>query len=314
MSFRQVWILSITLAVIATMILGALTRLTGSGLSMVEWEPLSGILPPLSAEAWNQEFHRYQQFPEFKSRPLDLEGFKAIFWWEFNHRLLARSLVFIVLLPFLVLLVHRQATLQDFKRMSLLLLLIAVQGGLGWYMVKSGLVQVPHVSHLRLMVHLVWGSLIVGFLARWLRLESPLITLKVNPRDKPFLQILIGLCLAQMALGALVAGSRAGYMYNTFPKMGDSWGPPEFFFFPTLTENLIYNHVNLQFFHRLGGWILLGAGVYAFWRRHYFIATLIGVQFLLGVFTLIFIIPIPLAALHQLGAILLFYTLHFSLP
>ena len=297
------------------MSVGAMTRLTGSGLSIVEWKPLSGVVPPLNALSWDQEFQRYKQFPEFQSNPsLSLEGFKYIFWWEFSHRLLARSIVVLILLPYFILLLWRKDSARDLKQVLLLLILIGIQGALGWYMVQSGLVKVPRVSHLRLMVHFIWASFIIGFLARWLRAETQDDRWPARPQDLFYLKFLSGVCLAQMALGALVAGSRAGYIFNTFPKMGDTWTPSQFSIFPTVTENLIYNQINLQFFHRLGGWLMLVAGIYAFWRKFYLIGSLILIQFLLGVFTLILMIPVSLATFHQLCAVILFFVLQFNLP
>lgn len=313
MSFRQIWIISIALVVLATMGIGAMTRLTGSGLSIVEWRPLSGVIPPLSSDQWTEEFLRYQQFPEFRSNPhVTLDDFKTIFWWEFSHRLFARSLIFVILLPFVFLCLRRQNTARDLKKLSLLLLLGAVQGALGWYMVKSGLVQVPRVSHFRLTVHFVWASLIMAYLAQWLREEGPADIRPVSPNDVKVLQILSAICLLQMALGALVAGSRAGYIFNTFPKLGNTWFPANFFIYPTITENLFHNQINLQFFHRMGGWVILAACIYTLVRRYYAISILIMVQFSLGVLTLVMLVPPVIATLHQLFGVILFFTIRYS--
>lgn len=291
-----------------------MTRLTGSGLSIVEWKPLSGVIPPLNEMAWNQEFLRYQEFPEFKSNPnITLEGFKTIFWWEFSHRLIARSLIFVILIPFFFLILKRQATRRDFRKLVLLLLMGAIQGALGWYMVQSGLVQVPRVSHFRLMVHFLWASLIIAYLAGWLREESTDSRGEQFPQNRLFIQALSGLCLGQMALGALVAGSRAGYIYNTFPKLGDTWLPQRFLIFPTLTENLFYNQINLQFFHRVGAWLMVIAAVYALIKKYHLIGSLILIQFVLGILTLVLMVPPPVATLHQLCGVVLFFVLRYTL-
>ncbi|MBV2167801.1 MAG: COX15/CtaA family protein [Bdellovibrio sp.] len=311
--FRQVWILSIAFVVLATMGIGAMTRLTGSGLSIVEWKPLSGAIPPLNETEWSQEFLRYQEFPEFKSNPnVTLEDFKTIFWWEFTHRLIARSLIFVILIPFIFLVLKKEATGRDLRKLILLLLMGAVQGALGWYMVKSGLVQVPRVSHFRLMVHFIWASLIIAYLARWLREENTNPQCKQTSSERLFLRVLGGLCLGQMALGALVAGSRAGYIYNTFPKFGDTWWPQKFLIFPTLTENLLYNQINLQLFHRLGAWLMVIAAVYALIKRYYLIGSLIFLQFVLGILTLVLMVPPPVATLHQLCGVVLFFVLRYE--
>lgn len=291
-----------------------MTRLTGSGLSIVEWKPLSGVIPPLNEMAWNQEFLRYQEFPEFKSNPnITLEGFKTIFWWEFSHRLIARSLIFVILIPFFFLILKRQATRRDFRKLVLLLLMGAIQGALGWYMVQSGLVQVPRVSHFRLMVHFLWASLIIAYLAGWLREESTDSRGEQFPQNRLFIQALSGLCLGQMALGALVAGSRAGYIYNTFPKLGDTWLPQRFLIFPTLTENLFYNQINLQFFHRVGAWLMVIAAIYALIKKYHLIGSLILIQFVLGILTLVLMVPPPVATLHQLCGVILFFVLRYTL-
>ncbi|WP_374075258.1 COX15/CtaA family protein [Bdellovibrio bacteriovorus] len=307
MRLRQIWILSIATMLLATMGIGAMTRLTGSGLSIVEWKPISGILPPFNEVQWNQEFQNYQQYPDFKSRPsLTLKEFKVLFWWEFVHRLVARSLLLVILIPYGLLFVLGKIEKQHHRKVFGLLIFGGIQGFLGWYMVKSGLVQVPRVSHFRLMIHFIWACLILGYLAQWLGEESQSGNLPRHSRS--FVRGLSWLCLAQMALGALVAGSRAGYIYNTFPKLGDAWFPVRFFSYPDLWENFFYNQINLQFFHRLGGWILLGTSLYAFWKKIYSIFALMMAQFFLGVLTLVLMIPPPVATLHQLlGAILFFY-------
>lgn len=312
-TFRQIWIASIALVVLATMGIGAVTRLTGSGLSIVEWKPLAGTIPPLNEAQWTKEFLRYQQFPEFRSNPkVTLENFKTIFWWEFSHRLIARSLIFVILLPFAILYFRRLHTPRDLKRLSVLLVMGAVQGALGWYMVKSGLVQVPRVSHFRLMAHFVWASLIIAYLAHWLREQGTTGAKTFYVKDQILFQFLSIVCLLQMVLGALVAGSRAGYIYNSFPKFGDSWLPQNFFIYPTITENLFYNQINLQFFHRLGGWLMLAACIYTLLRRHFFISFLIMIQFALGVLTLLMMVPPAIATLHQLCGVFLFFTLRYS--
>lgn len=308
MQFRQIWIISIASLLLATMGIGAMTRLTGSGLSIVEWKPVSGIFPPFNESQWVHEFSNYQQYPDFKSRPsLTLDEFKTLFWWEFIHRLVARSLLFVILVPYGLLFLSGKLEKRHHRKVFGLLILGGIQGFLGWYMVKSGLVQVPRVSHFRLMVHFIWACVILGYLAQWLAEEQQQ-SHNLSVRSRSFVQALSWLCLAQMALGALVAGSRAGYIYNTFPKIGDTWLPVRFVIFPSLWENFFYNQINLQFFHRMGAWILLAAAFYSWWKKIYPISILIIAQFFLGVLTLVLMIPPAIATLHQLlGAGLFFY-------
>lgn len=312
MNFKKLWVLTIILVFFATMGIGAMTRLTGSGLSIVEWKPIAGVLPPLNSEAWEKEFLQYQQYPDFKSRPaMTLSDFKEIYWWEFLHRLVARAILFVILIPYGILLAQKKLEKRHHKRVLGLLLLGGVQGALGWFMVKSGLISVPRVSHLRLMVHFVWASLIVAYLAHWFKEESSKSQSILVVKDILYLKLLSWVCLAQLALGALVAGSRAGYIFNSFPKFGNAWLPESFFIYPGIIENIFYNQINLQFFHRLGGWFFFFAAIYGVLRKFYFISSLIFVQFILGILTLVLIVPPPIATLHQLVGVLMFFSLRF---
>lgn len=302
------WLLAIVGWILLTMAIGAATRLTGSGLSMVEWRPVTGVLPPVGIAQWEQEFLKYQNFPEFKANPgMSLQEFKSIFWWEYAHRLVARSLLLVILLPLGLFAIQGRLIKKDFQRVLILLGLGAVQGVLGWFMVKSGLVQVPRVSHFRLMVHFIWACLILAYLAHWLAEEKAASFPESSREPSLFLRGLSWLCLAQLAFGALVAGSRAGYIFNTFPKMGDSWWPQNFFISSSLAENLFYNQINLQFFHRLGGWLLGLAAIWGWRIGHRELPTLILFQFVLGVLTLVWAVPLPLAVLHQVMGALLFF-------
>lgn len=300
------WLLLIIGWVFLTIAVGGATRLHEAGLSIVEWRPVTGILPPLTVDQWSQEFSKYQLSPDFKSRgSMSLEDFKFIFWWEYAHRLIARMLGFFIIVPFILFWLRGQTSSQDRKRLFLLLTLVGIQGGLGWFMVKSGLVQIPRVSHFRLLAHFLWACLILSYLAFWWQQESPRVQHRHDQRT--YLRVLSYVCLLQLALGALVAGSRAGYIFNTFPKMGDLWGPSEFFMYGSWVEDFFYNQVNLQFFHRLGAWAL---GILALlgWRwgfRH--LTFLIVLQFMLGVLTLILKVPIHWAVLHQLLGAFVFF-------
>lgn len=300
------WLIFVIGWVFLIVALGGITRLEGAGLSIVDWRPVTGVLPPWGSEQWDQEFLKYQDSPDFRSRvQMSLTDFKYIYWWEYSHRLVARMLGLVLLLPFLIF--WRRGWLRhgDGVRLVVLLGLVGVQGGLGWFMVKSGLVQNPQVSHLRLMVHFLWACLILAFLASWLQRQTPGRRLPKCQRN--YLRILSYLVIVQLALGALVAGSRAGYIFNTFPKMGEQWGPEKFFVFDGWVENLFYNQINLQFFHRIGAWVL-AVLVVAGWRwGNKSIALLLLLQFVLGVFTLVLKVPVPVAVLHQiLGAFIFF--------
>lgn len=314
MQFLRLWIMSIVVILFATMGIGAMTRLTGSGLSIVEWKPLSGVLPPLHETSWQEEFSNYQQYPDFKSRPdMTLAEFKVLFWWEFVHRLVARSILLVILVPYAFLVLRKRLSSRQHLRVLGLLILGGIQGFLGWFMVQSGLVSEPRVSHFRLMIHFLWACLILAYLARWLREESPPKKIP-EPGVTQFVRVLSWVCFLQLALGALVAGSRAGYIYNTFPKFGDTWLPPSFSVYATFFENVFYNQINLQFFHRMGGWCFLFAGGHALYKELYGISSLIGLQFVLGILTLILAVPPPMATLHQLVGAFLFFYLRYLIP
>lgn len=309
----RIWILAITVMIFATMGIGAMTRLTGSGLSIVEWKPISGVFPPLTEASWQEEFLNYQQYPDYKSRPeMTLADFKILFWWEFVHRLIARSILFVIFIPYLIFFVRKDLRQRQHFRVAGLLVMGGIQGFLGWFMVQSGLVNEPRVSHFRLMIHFLWACLILSYLARWLREESP--SKSRESGTVLFMRALSWFCFFQLALGALVAGSRAGYIYNTFPKFGDNWLPSNFFIYSTFFENIFYNQINLQFFHRMGGWFFLLAGVYALYKDLYIVSSLIGLQFVLGVLTLILAVPPPVATFHQLVGAFLFFYLRYLIP
>lgn len=304
-AFRY-WLMFVIGWVFLTMALGGATRLLEAGLSIVDWRPVTGIMPPITSTQWLQEFSKYQGSPDFKARSLmTLADFKFIFWWEYAHRLIARMLGFLIIVPFLFFWRQGRTISPDGKRVLLLLFLVGMQGGLGWFMVQSGLVQIPRVSHFRLLAHFLWACLILSYLAFWLQQESTKIQHRRGQRI--YLHTLSFLCVVQLALGAMVAGSRAGYVFNTFPLMGDSWGPPVFLIYDGWVENLFYNQFNLQFFHRIGGWVL-GLLAVLGWRLGFRELTLlIFLQFILGVFTLVLRVPVSLAVLHQiLGAFVFF--------
>jgi cytochrome c oxidase assembly protein subunit 15 len=312
--FFHFWLISIVGWILLIMAIGAATRLMGAGLSIVEWKPVTGLFPPLTSEQWLQEFAKYQKFPDFKSNPLmSLQDFKFIFWWEYFHRLVARSLALIILIPFGFLILKKRISKRDSHRVLFLLGLGVAQGALGWFMVKSGLVDTPRVSHLRLMVHFVWACLILAYLASWLRSQRSEAPVVQNHGQFLFLQGLSWLCLLQLSLGALVAGSRAGYIFNTFPKMGETWLPQDFFIFSSMAENIFYNQINLQFFHRVGGWLLGLGGLIGCWLGFYTLAGLIFLQFLFGVLTLLWGVPVPIAVLHQVLGAFLFFWIRYSM-
>jgi len=296
-------------------VVGGVTRLTHSGLSMVEWQPLVGAIPPLSHADWQERFDKYRQTPEFRlvNRAMDLQGFKTIFWWEYFHRLLGRTIGLVFLLPLLWFAARRKIERRLLWPLAGIFVLGALQGALGWYMVASGLVDNPRVSHFRLTAHL--GVALAIFAAElW-------IALGLLCRRKQAMQKLAGVLpfvVFAMALsGGMVAGLRAGSAYNTFPLMNGTLVPPETFMLAPWWNNFLYNMAGVQLVHRTIFWALAVLVPLTWWRSHgrwRSRGTLAGhallaafiVQASLGISTLLLHVPIALAALHQAGAVLLF--------
>lgn len=338
------WLILYCGLIMAMISLGGVTRLTGSGLSMVDWQPIKRILPPTTTEEWRHLFELYQQYPEYqkKNRLIDLPGFKSIFWLEYFHRLLGRLLGVVFLLPFLFFYWRRRIPWFLVPRFAGLFVLGGVQGGIGWYMVKSGLINEPHVSAYRLVLHLVVAIVILtlcwqlafGFLFGHGKRLSRVSGEPDHAQDGNIgwlLAIALAVLLLQIMSGGLVAGLKAGQVSNTFPLMMGQLIPQSLWLLQPGYLNFFENPIMVHFFHR---WlavllslvlILLVSRLFLLSKilpskgdhsRRYrasaqLIILLLLVQFLLGVFTVLYSVPIPLAALHQLGAVLLWSALTF---
>ncbi len=303
--------------VFAMVVLGGLTRLTGSGLSIVEWRPLSGILPPLDDAGWRATFESYRTSPEFQKINfwMTLADFKAIYWLEYVHRLWGRLIGVAFLLPFLWFLWRRHLPRRLIPRLGLLFVLGGAQGALGWYMVASGLVERPEVSHYRLAAHLALAALIYGVLlwtALGLLLPRPSAQAASGPRL--LAAIAVGWIGLVIVTGALVAGLDGGLAYNTFPLMGGRF-LPEAMLAPPPGVALLDNPAAVQFVHRVAAavTVVLAIAVYLWCRqcanRRAAIAAgallaMTVAQAGLGIATLLTQVAIPLAAAHQAGALL----------
>jgi cytochrome c oxidase assembly protein subunit 15 len=319
------WFWSIAAVTLAVLIVGGITRLTHSGLSIVNWDPIMGVVPPLNDAQWQETFDAYRQFPEYQQRRqgMTLGEFKFIFFWEYLHRLLARAIGMVFLLPFLYFLIRGYLNGPLITRALLLFGLGALQGLVGWLMVASGLVDRPSVSHYRLAAHLSLAFLIFGgalWLARDLaaprsRTEVSDATRRMLRRGLAAIGVLLGL---QIVWGAFVAGLKAGYYYNTFPLMAGQWIPPGLLMLEPASMNVLDNPVAVQWIHRVLGTVLLLAGA-AFWwsvRRsdadaasrtfNTALLALLATQYLLGILTLLFIVPVSLGVAHQTMALVLF--------
>ncbi len=318
------WLFACCALVFAMVVVGGVTRLTHSGLSIVEWQPIVGTLPPLTDAQWQEAFAKYQATPEFRlvNHAMDVEAFKGIFWWEYFHRLLGRAIGVVFLVPLVWFAVRRRISAALAWKLATIFVLGGLQGAMGWYMVKSGLVDDPRVSQFRLTAHL--GLALAIFAAMfWLALSL------IRPADGRGGGALVALQRVSTALawlvfamaltGGLVAGIRAGFAYNTFPLMHGHVVPPEILMLEPWWRNFFYNMATVQFDHRALAWVL-ALVVPAFWWRvrrnpdasrtirlaaDAMLAAL-AVQIALGIATLVNVVPLSLAALHQAGAVVLF--------
>ena len=317
------WLLLCCTILFALVVVGGITRLTHSGLSIVEWQPIVGTLPPLSEQAWQETFLKYQQTPEYQqvNRGMSLEAFKGIFWWEYAHRLLGRTIGFIYLLPFLYFLLRRKLDRERAWQLGAIFVLGALQGALGWYMVKSGLVDNPRVSHYRLTAHL---GLAIAIYAAMLWVALGLLRPRgAAPLAAPrrglwrFSLVLTAIIFVMCLSGALVAGLRAGLVYNTFPLMNGYWIPPQLLQHEPWYLNFFENAATVQFDHRLLAWLLAVLVPWFWWRARHVALTprtrlacdvllaVLVLQLGLGILTLLLVVPVALGAAHQGGALLL---------
>ena len=325
------WLLVCLVLIFAMVILGGVTRLTGSGLSMVTWHP-TGMLPPLNGAEWQAEFELYQQFPEYQilNREMTLEGFKSIYWFEYSHRMLGRLIGLVFLLPFIYFWLRRKIKPGLTPRLVVMFVLGAMQGLLGWYMVKSGLVSNPQVSQYRLTAHLLAAILIYGFIL-WTIFNLAFaeryraIAESSVPAWRKGALALAGLLLLTIVSGGFVAGLDAGLIYNSFPLMGGKLIPDGIGALSPWYLNPLENMVTVQFDHR---WLAMATGLLLlawYWRgRSRFTETrlqrsfkLVGmmviIQLGLGIATLLMQVPVLLGSLHQAGALLLFSALLFNI-
>ncbi|MCC6472208.1 MAG: COX15/CtaA family protein [Burkholderiales bacterium] len=318
------WLLACCALVFCMVVVGGITRLTHSGLSIVEWQPLVGTLPPLGEAAWEETFAKYRLTPEYLqvNKGMTLEEFKGIFWWEYFHRLLGRLIGAAFLLPLVWFWWKGRVDRPLAWKLSGIFVLGGLQGALGWYMVRSGLVDDPRVAHERLAAHLGLAVLIFAAMF-WLALEL-LREARGGAHGQghrgPYRLALaiVWLVFLQILAGALVAGLRAGHAYNTFPLMNGALAPEGVMMLSPWYLNLLNNPATVQFDHRTLAWLLavLVIGLWAACMRprvprdaraaaHLLLAAF-AVQFLLGVYTLLHAVPVALGAAHQAGAMLVF--------
>jgi len=319
------WLFAIAALIFAMVILGGVTRLTNSGLSMVDWKPVMGAIPPIGDSEWQASFDLYKQSPEYlkKNIGMDLDGYKSIFWFEYGHRLLGRTIGLAFLIPFLIFWWQGKIRRTLIPRFIVLFILGGLQGVLGWYMVKSGLVNIPQVSQYRLTAHLVAAITLYGFilwnamtLLKGQQLVDSHPSMASLRKHGRFVTAIISLMIIS---GGFVAGTKAGYVFNTFPMMGGQWLPPGGMALEPWWINLFENLATVQFSHRVLA-IAVAIAIFTYslrgWRSKAindttcFTFTLLFLMLLiqigLGIATLLHVVPVTLGAMHQGGALLLF--------
>ncbi len=311
------WLLTICSMVFAMIVLGGFTRLTESGLSMTDWRPVTGWLPPLSEGAWQAQFDGYRASPEYQkiNRGMSLDDFKGIFWLEYLHRLWGRVIGLAFALPFAVFIYKRWVNKALMVRLGVLLALGGLQGIIGWWMVKSGLVDHPDVSQYRLATHLLMAFLIIA-LGLWFALDllgSPGEAAPLHVRRLS--SVTVGIVFVTVFSGALVAGLNAGMIYNTFPLMLGEIFPSEGFQLSPWYKNFFEDVPTVQFDHRVLAlttfalvacvwWMCRAQGSVVRSRANVLMFAVLA-QVILGISTLLLVVPIGLAAMHQAGAVVL---------
>ena len=314
------WLLFVCVMIFAMVIIGGITRLTDSGLSMVEWRPLMGALPPLNEVEWKRVFDLYKQYPEYQkvNEGMSLSEFKFIFFWEYFHRLFGRMIGVVFFFPYIFFLLKKKVSKTLNKKLLVAFCLGGLQGLMGWYMVKSGLVDRPDVSHFRLAAHFGLALIIIGYIF-WIIFDQ----LKFEGEQFAFypklynsLLVLLIILSVQIIYGAFVAGLDAGLAYNTFPKMGSHWIAEKVFSYAPIWKDFIENSATIQFIHRTLGWLVLILTSFIFVKGRkvtnklqkkslMYLFVMVLLQFVLGVMTLVMLVPISIASAHQAGAVVL---------
>jgi len=314
------WLLLITFLVALMIVVGGLTRLTDSGLSITRWDIISGIIPPLSLSAWENSFSLYKQIPEYKliNSSMTLEEFKIIYWWEYIHRLLGRIIGLLYFLPLLFFTYKKLLKKKSLTSLYIILILIIFQGYIGWYMVKSGLTERTDVSHYRLALHLTLAFIIFIFLL-WNCLKYKYKETHIHKEKLPvYLPILFILCvLMQICIGAFVSGLDAGQIYQSWPLMNQSYFPDDSKIADLFSMKALESPSIMQFIHRnLAYFIVLLFSIiliktfrnknFTYLRRAVlFVFILLFFQTFLGIITVISGAQIVLASMHQIGSIFL---------
>jgi len=304
--------------IFAMVVVGGVTRLTRSGLSIVEWNPIMGAIPPLTEQSWLAEFAKYQLTPEYQhiNSGMSLAAFKSIFYVEWAHRLLGRLIGLVVFIPLVYFVIRKQVSRELLPKLITILILGGLQGALGWFMVKSGLVDIPRVSPYRLTAHLALAIAIYAYVL-WVLFEllGPQRQRNTSTSLSRMSWLVTSLVGLMILAGGFVAGTKAGFVFNTFPLMSGEFVPPGIYALQPWWANLFENVATVQFDHRMIAYALLIATLALYWMGqrslvamstqralHFFLAAIIT-QIALGISTLLLIVPVWLGALHQAGAL-----------
>lgn len=318
----SIWLAFMAFCIVLMISVGGVTRLTESGLSITKWKPITGVVPPLNEMDWEARFSEYKASPEFikKFPTMSMDEFKGIYLWEYGHRLVGRLVGLFFFVPFLFFFFRRKIPPKLTPHLITIFVLGGLQGAMGWYMVKSGLVDEPYVSPLRLTAHLGLALLIYAYLI--------VILTKLNPHKiawssglkkvKSRMHGALGFIVLTILSGALVAGLDAGLVYNTFPLMDGDIVPDGYFSLAPWYSNFFADHASVQFHHRVLAIISFGYVLWVWYQaRHVILTPLLSklrhgllvvlcLQVALGILTLLYAVPVVLAALHQLNAVILF--------
>ena len=317
------WLFFMCALVMLMVIVGGATRLTDSGLSITEWKPVTGALPPLSEAHWLSEFEKYQRIPEYEqiNFGMSLDEFKFIYWWEWGHRFLGRLIGFAFFVPFVFFLVSRQLSRGLAVKLFGLLLLGGLQGFMGWYMVKSGLSERVDVSQYRLAAHLSLAVILFALMA-WIALDLRFrdrahegVALRPKKPMATGAFLLTGAIFIQIILGAFVAGLRAGSTFNSWPLMDGQFFPAAYFSATPKFADIFESVAAVQFNHRLWAYVTFAAAILFFLKARAtpimryagLLLFAVSAQAILGIFTLVLHTPLWLGLLHQAGAILVLF-------
>ena len=325
----QIWLMIGALLIFIMVVIGGITRLTHSGLSISNYKLISGTLPPMGEQQWNDAFELYQQYPEYKklNNHFSMQDFKDIYFWEWLHRFIGRMIGMVFIIPFVYFLIKKQLSIATIKKSIILLFLGGFQGALGWYMVKSGLVDKPDVSHYRLAAHLTTAFITFAY-TLWVLLDILFPNKKeINKKFRNFIRIALILLIIQIIYGAFVAGLDAGFIHNYWPLMSDG----KFMHETVLIEqnpiwkNFIAGKSGVQFAHRTLAYLVLTSILLIYFKSKKVTLTtyqrkgilalllLVFLQFILGILTLVMHVPLILGVAHQVGAFFLLSAMTFTL-